>query len=89
MISLELFLKKYSSISNKFIEDFFSLYTTDTTDDDLVINFDNLVNWLNMRKDNLKKTLIASYIKNVDYKIRIIRSNNAGKPKEEILITSD
>ena len=48
MISLELFLKKYSSISNKFIKDFFSLYTTDTTDDDLVINFDNLVNWLNM-----------------------------------------
>jgi phage anti-repressor protein len=42
-----------------------------------------------MRKDNLKKTLIASYIKNVDYKIRIIRSTNAGKPKEEILITSD
>ncbi len=55
MIKLQDFLKKYSSISNKFIDDFFSLYTTETTDNDLIINFDNLVNWLNMRKDNLKK----------------------------------
>ncbi len=29
----------------------------------LVINFDNLVYLLNMCKDNLNKTLIASYIK--------------------------
>ena len=42
-----------------------------------------------MRKDNLKKTLIASYIKNIDYKIKKIKSNIPGKPKEEILITSD
>ena len=55
MISLELFLKKYSSISNSFINNFFSLYTVDTTDTDLIINFDNLVNWLNIRKENLKK----------------------------------
>jgi len=89
MIELQDFLKKYSSISNKFIDDFFSLYTTETTDNDLIINFDNLVNWLNMRKDNLKKTLIDSYIKNVDYKINKIKSNTAGKPKEEILITSN
>ena len=44
MIELQDFLKKYSSISNKFIDDFFSLYTTETTDNDLIINFDNLVN---------------------------------------------
>jgi phage anti-repressor protein len=87
MIQLQDFLKKYSSISTKFIDDFFSLYTINS-DDDLIINFDNLVNWLQMRKDNLKKTLIDSYIKNVDYKITKIKSNTAGKPKEEILITS-
>ena len=29
------------------------------------------------------------YIKNVDYKINKIKSNTAGKPKEEILITSN
>jgi hypothetical protein len=89
MISLQDFLKKYSSISNTFINDFFSLYTINSNDNDLIINFDNLVNWLQMRKDNLKKTLIDSYIKNVDYKIKKIKSNTAGKPKEEILITAD
>ena len=53
MISLQDFLKKYSSISNIFIDDFFSLYTTETTDNDIVINFNKLVNWLNIRKDSL------------------------------------
>jgi phage anti-repressor protein len=89
MIDLHDFLKKYSSISTKFIDDFFSLYTFESDDADLIINFENLVNWLNMRKDNLKKTLIESYIKNVDYKIKKIKSNTPGKPKEEILITSN
>jgi hypothetical protein len=51
MISLQDFLKKYSSISNKFIDDFFSLYTINSDDADLIINFDNLVTWLNIRKD--------------------------------------
>lgn len=89
MINLQNFLKKYSSISNVFIDDFFSLYTSESTDTDLIINFDKLVDWLNMRKDNLKKTLILSYIKNIDYKISKIKSNTAGKPKEKIMITSD
>jgi phage anti-repressor protein len=89
MISLQEFLKKYSSISNKFIDDFFSLYTIDTTNDDLIIKFEILIKWLNIRKDSLKRTLIDSYIKNVDYKIKKIKLSTAGKPKEEILITSD
>ena len=54
MISLQDFLKKYSSISNIFINDFFSLYTNETTDTGIIINFDKLVNWLNIRKDSLK-----------------------------------
>ena len=89
MISLELFLKKYSSISNKFINDFFSLYTIETNDTDIIINFDNLVIWLDIRKDSLKRTLLDSYIINIDYQITKIKSTKAGKPKEEILITSD
>ena len=89
MILLQDFLKKYSSISNAFITDFFSLYTTETTDNDLIINFDKLVIWLNIRKDSLKRTLIETYIKNIDYKIRKIKSTTAGKPKEEIMITAD
>ena len=89
MISLQNFLKKYSSISNTFIDDFFSLYTNETTENDLIINFDNLVKWLNIRKDSLKRTLMETYIKNVDYKIKKIKSDLPGKPKEQIIITAD
>ena len=42
IIDLQNFLKKYSSISNKFINDFFSLYTIDINELDVIINFDNL-----------------------------------------------
>ena len=89
MLNLQIFLKKYSSISNKFINDFFSLYTIETNDTDIIINFDNLVIWLDIRKDSLKRTLLDSYIINIDYQITKIKSTKAGKPKEEILITSD
>ena len=77
------------SVPYKFIDDFFSLYTIETNDTDLLINFNNLVSWLNIRKDSIKRTLIDTYIKNVDYKIKKIKSNTAGKPKEEIMITAD
>ena len=89
MMSLQDFLKKYSSISNRFIDDFFSLYTIDTNEGDLIIKFENLINWLNIRKDSLKRTLIDTYLKNIDYKIIKMKSLTAGKPKEEILISSD
>ena len=38
--SLQEYLKKFSSINNKFIDDFFSLYDENTDDTDFVINFD-------------------------------------------------
>jgi len=89
MISLQEFLKTYSSISNKFIDDFFSLYTIDTTETEMIIQFDKLVNWLKIRKDSLKRTLIDSYIRNIDYKIIKIKAGTVGKPREEIFLTAD
>ncbi len=88
-LSLQEYLKKFSSISNKFIDDFFSLYDENTEDDDFVINFDISAQWLNIRKDSLKRTLIESYRKNIDYKITIEKSTNAGRPKETIYLTPD
>lgn len=52
MLNLPEFLKKYSTIPNKFINDFFLLYDYKTSDSDMIINFDNLTKWLNIRKDN-------------------------------------
>jgi superfamily II DNA or RNA helicase/phage anti-repressor protein len=83
------FIKVNSNIPHTFIDDFFSLYTYESTFNELNINFENLVKWLNMRKDNLKKTLTTSYIKNIDYKIKKVKSKTAGKPREEIMITAD
>lgn len=87
-LSLQEYLKKFSSINNHFIDDFFSLYN-ENTNDDFVINFDISAKWLNIRKDSLKRTLIESYRKNIDYKTTIEKSNSAGRPTEIIYLTPD
>lgn len=89
MLNLPDFLKKYSTIPNQFINDFFSLYDYKTNDSDLVIDFDNLSKWLSVRKDNLKKTLERTYTIDIDYKINIIKSTGKGRPIEKIMITPD
>ena len=89
-LSLQEYLKKFSSINNKFIDDFFGLYDENTEDNDFVINFDISAQWLIIRKDSIKRTLIESYRKNIDYKITIDKSSeNAGRPKEIIYLTPD
>ena len=89
MITFKDFLKQTTNITKKFIDDFFSLYTSETKSGDMVVNFNKLTKWLNIRKDSLKRTLIKTYNKNIDYEINKIKSNKAGKPKEEIMITAE
>lgn len=86
-ISLQEYLKKYSSINNKFIDDFFSLYNVNTTNDDFVINLDNVVIWLKAHKKNLKSTLSESYQVDIDYKIKKLLPKGKGRPEEEIMLT--
>jgi phage anti-repressor protein len=86
-ISLQEYLKKYSTINNKFIDDFFNLYDEDTTDIDFVINLDKLVMWLKTEKKHMKKTLLESYQENIDYKITTNKPNGKGRPSEEIMLT--
>ncbi len=50
-LSLQDYLKKFSSISNKFIDDFFSLYDENTKDTDFIINIESISVWLKLRKD--------------------------------------
>ena len=63
MLLLQEYLKKYSTISSKFIDDFFSLYDRDTDQSDFVINLLILAKWLMTTKGELKKTLLNSYTK--------------------------
>lgn len=81
------FLKTFTKINNNFIDDFFSLY--DSKDKyNFSINIDAIAKWFKMRKDHIKKTLVESYIKNIDYKIIKGELNGLkGKPKEIILLT--
>ena len=88
-LSLQEYLKKFSSISNKFIDDFFSLYDENTKDTDFIINIDSISIWLKLRKDSIKKTLTESYRQNIDYKILKKTNNNFGRPSELIMLTSE
>ena len=88
-LSLQEYLKKFSSISNKFIDDFFSLYNENTNNDDYIVNFDTATKWLKLRKDSFKRTIIETYRNNIDYKISINKSINAGRPSELIMLTAD
>jgi phage anti-repressor protein len=61
------FLKKYSLIDCKFIDDFYSFYNEGQNEYDFAINLDNIAFWLEMRKDNLKRLLETNFVKNQDY----------------------
>ena len=88
-LSLQDYLKKFSSISNKFIDDFFSLYDENTDNNDFVVDIDSVAKWLKIVRGNIKKTLNESYRENIDYKISNNKSINAGRPRETIYLTPD
>lgn len=72
----------------KFIDDFFGLYNYETSQNDFVININIISKWLKSNKSDIKKTLIRTYIKNVDYKIKKGISSG-GRPEEIIMITPE
>ena len=79
------FLKTHTKISNKFIDDFFGLY--DSKDKyNFSVDLDKISKWMKVNKSDLKRTLIKSYKKGIDYKIT--RDNNGinGNMKETILL---
>jgi phage anti-repressor protein len=86
---LQDYLKKFTTINSKFIDDFFGLYNENTTDTDFVIDINAIADWLVLRKDAIKKTLSETYRNNIDYKITINKSTSAGRPSETIMLTPD
>lgn len=67
--NLENFLISHSSINNKFITDFFGFQKRSELKEyePFIIDLENVVFWLEARKDTLKETLIESYNKDLDY----------------------
>jgi phage anti-repressor protein len=89
-INLQTYLKQYSSINNKFIDDFFGLYDMNTNDTDFVINIDVIANWLKSQKYTLNETLRKSYRKDIDYKItKQVKNGERGRPSEIIMLTPE
>ena len=85
------FLKRFSTIPNAFIDDFFSLVGAATTQVDFVVNLDKVAKWLNVLKGNLMKTLTQSYKKGIDYTITPAPkvSRHGGQLEKIVMLTSD
>lgn len=66
------FLKKYSLIDSKFIDEYYSFYTDNDNQTDYIIDLNKLAYWLNVNKSDLKKLLIENFEENEDY---IIETN--------------
>jgi predicted helicase len=84
------YYKKFSTVPHDFISDFF-IILKEYTDNEIIIDFELLCKWLNVRKDNLKNKLISKFEKNHDYTIEKIKKpqiNSTGTTiYEKILIT--
>lgn len=61
------FLKKYSLINSKFIDDFYSFYNEGKNEYDFTIDLQNISFWLDVKKEHLKRLLESNFIKNQDY----------------------
>ncbi len=81
------FLKTYSKINNKFIDDFFGLYNPNDKYN-FAINLEIIAKWMDTNKGDLKETLVNSYKEKIDYKIiKGVSNGMKGKPKDTILLT--
>lgn len=90
-LSLKEFLKKYSTLSNDFIDDFYFIYDfNELNNNDFIINLEIISKWLGSEKGKLKKTLLKSYNKNMDWIIKKEKEGKISKSnKEIILLTPD
>ena len=53
------FLKKYSNLSNDFIDDFYNIYDyNESNNNEFIINLDIISSWLDTRKRKLKETIL-------------------------------
>jgi hypothetical protein len=61
------FLKRHSLISSDFIDDFYKFYDEGQNEYDYVIDLEKLSNWLEVKKENLKRLLDDNFEEEKDY----------------------
>jgi phage anti-repressor protein len=86
-MDLRNFLKKFSTLNNDFIDDFFNIYDPDKNIlNDFSINIETISKWINTRKRKLKETLVNTYTKNIDYQIKKETDGKISKSNKEIIM---
>ena len=63
------FIKQHSTVPQKFITDFFIIAKEEYSDNEIIIDFEVVVKWLGVLKENLKKLLINNFEEHFDYTI--------------------
>ena len=84
------FLKKFSLIDSKFIDDFYSFYDEGKNEYDQSINLETIAKWLNVKKEHLKRLLIDNFDDSTDYsetKIKRIGQGIGSNNKKTVLLT--
>jgi len=66
---MESFIKQFSKVPDNFISDFFIIAKEEYSDNEIIIDFEIVVKWLNVLKENLKKILVNNFEENFDYTI--------------------
>jgi phage anti-repressor protein len=82
------FLKKYSLINTKFIDDFYSFYNDGKNEYDFTIDLSNISYWLDVKKEHLKRLLESNFIKNQDYteKKQTVKGQGRGASNTKIVL---
>ena len=88
---MEEFLKKFSDVPNKFIEDFYSIAKEEYRENDFAIDFDQVVNWLNVTKGHLKRLLVDNFEEEYDFVIEKekVKHRTGASIRENIFLTSN
>lgn len=92
-VSLEDFLLSHSKIDKNFILDFFDIRNNYHVKNNypFIINLEVVSLWLNTNKRDLKKTLVASYLVNIDYivagSVLPASSKHGGHNKKYVYLT--
>ncbi len=90
---MENFILERSTISKKFLYDFFNIAGEKYRDNVISIKFDNIVDWLDVQKNHLKRLLVDNFKKDVDYteeKVKVMNKKGKGANYvSKILVTPD
>jgi phage anti-repressor protein len=89
---MEEFILQRTTISKKFLRDFFNITGEKYNDNVVSIKFDTIVKWLNVEKKNLKRLLVKNFKKDIDYteeKVKVMNKNRGSNYVSKILVTPD